>query len=109
LAEEKERNRQKSKVRARQIPALALRTLGGGATDDKSRAKTADLDILIKAAGCRSVTEFNLRLAASDPAIRTTIGGTSSLAHLEEYLMAARNPAPLPAEIYQKVEQLQIR
>ncbi|MFZ4775625.1 MAG: hypothetical protein ACOYM3_09695 [Terrimicrobiaceae bacterium] len=94
-------------IRERGIPALALRTLGGGPTDKQSSAKAAALAGLIEAAGCRNATEFNLRLAASEPVIRTTIGGTASLAHLEDYLTAASNPAPLPAEILQSVAKLQ--
>ena len=89
-------------------PALALRTLGGGPSDERSRAKSTALAELIAAAGCRDATDFNLRLAASEPAIRTTIGGTASLAHLEDYLKAADNPAPLPAGIMQRVERLQV-
>lgn len=96
------------KIREQRIPVLALRTLGGGPADDQGRAKAAALDALIEAAGCGSATEFNVRLAASEPLILTTIGGTASLAHLEEYLAAARNAAPLPADILRKVEQLQI-
>jgi aryl-alcohol dehydrogenase-like predicted oxidoreductase len=95
-------------IRQKGIPALALRTLGGGPSDERSRAKSTALAELIAAAGCRDATEFNLRLAASEPAIRTTIGGTASLAHLEDYLKAADNPAPLPAGIMQRVERLQV-
>lgn len=94
-------------IRKKGIPALALRTLGGGPSDEWSRAKSAALAELIAAAGCRDATEFNLRLAASEPAIRTTIGGTASLPHLEDYLKAAENSAPLPDGILQRVEQLQ--
>src|SRR5471030_1201379 len=96
-------------IREKGIPALALRTLGGGPSDKSSSAKSGDLAELIKAAGCRNATEFNLRLAASEPAIRTTIGGTASLEHLEDYLQAAANAAPLSAEILQRVGQLQVR
>jgi aryl-alcohol dehydrogenase-like predicted oxidoreductase len=95
-------------IREKEIPALALRTLGGGPSDENSRSKSASLDKLIEAAGCRNATEFNLRLAASEPAIRTTIGGTASLEHLEDYLSASKNAAPLPAEILHSVWQLQI-
>ena len=96
-------------IQDQKIPALALRTLGGGPADEHGRTKSAELTALIKAAGCQTATEFNLRWAASEPAIRTTIGGTAALAHLEEYLTAARNPVPLPAAILQQVEQLQTR
>jgi aryl-alcohol dehydrogenase-like predicted oxidoreductase len=95
-------------IRGKGISTLALRTLGGGPSDKSSSAKSEDLAELIKAAGCHNATEFNLRLAASEPVIRTTIGGTASLAHLEDYLKAADNATPLPAGILQRVEQLQV-
>jgi len=94
-------------IQEQRIPTLALRTLGGGPADKHGLTKADDLAVLIKDAGCRNATEFNLRLAASEPAIQTTIGGTASLEHLEEYLTAARTPSPLPAEILKRVEQLQ--
>ena len=94
-------------IREKNIPALALRTLGGGPSDQRCRAQSAALAELLAAAGCRDTTDFNLRLAASEPAIRTTIGGTSSLPHLEDYLKAAAKPEPLPAGILQRAEQLQ--
>jgi len=81
-------------IRQQKVLALALRTVGGGPNDKASVAKAAQL------------TEFNLRLAASEPVIRTTIGGTASMGHLEEYLAAAKNPAPLPAEILMRVDLL---
>jgi len=94
-------------IQAKGVPALALRTLGGGPSDERSRAKSATLAELILAAGCRDATEFNLRLAAGEPAIKTTIGGTASLAHLEDFLNAASNAVPLPAEILRRVAPLQ--
>jgi len=93
-------------IRQQKVLALALRTVGGGPNDKASVAKAAPLAELVSAAGCRSATEFNLRLAASEPVIRTTIGGTASMGHLEEYLAAAKNPAPLPAEILMRVDLL---
>lgn len=96
-------------IREKKIPALALRTLGGGPDDKKSNEKVPDLAELIKASGSRNLTDFNLRLAASEPAIQTTIGGTASLANLEEYLKSTASATPLSAEIVQRVEQLQVR
>jgi len=89
------------------IPALALRTLGGGPADKHTSQKSEVLAKLIADAGCRDATEFNLRLAASEPAIQTTIGGTSSLAHLEDFLAAASNSSPLPEEILTQARALQ--
>ncbi len=97
-----------SKIKEKGIPTLALRTLGGGPADERSRSKSAALTELITAAECRDATEFNLHLAASEPVIKTTIGGTASLPHLESYLTAASNSVPLPADIYQRVTRLQV-
>jgi aryl-alcohol dehydrogenase-like predicted oxidoreductase len=95
-------------IKEKDIPALALRTLGGGPSDKASSAKAAELAELVKVAGCANATEFNVRLAASEPAIRTTIGGTASMAHLEEYLSAADGAVPLSGEILRRVEALQV-
>jgi len=92
-------------IREKKIPTLALRTLGGGPADKNSSAKADQLAALIKSSGSRNASEFNLRLAASEPVIRTTIGGTASLAHLEDFLKPATQP--LSAEILQQVERLQ--
>ncbi len=96
-----------SGIHADNIPVLALRTLGGSMHDKNYAAKFERLQSLVSAAGCASITAFNLRLAASDPAIRTTIGGTASLAHLEMYLAAAQNAVALPADILEKTRELQ--
>ena len=96
-----------STIQQRNIEVLALRTLGGGPADKASAAKSNELAALIKAAGSRDATDFNLRLAASVPNIRTTIGGTSSLTNLENYLNAAANAKPLPPEILARLAPLQ--
>lgn len=94
-------------IQKQNIPALALRTIGGGPADKASSAKSAELADLIKQSGSKCPSDFNLRLAASEPAIRTTIGGTSSLQHLEDFIQSATNPQTLPREILTRVEKLQ--
>jgi aryl-alcohol dehydrogenase-like predicted oxidoreductase len=94
-------------IQGRGIEVLALRTLGGGPADKASAAKDVELAALIKESGCRDATEFNLRLAASVPFVRTTIGGTSSPANLENYLASAAAARPLPSEILARVAQIQ--
>ncbi len=75
-------------------PVLALRTMGGPADDKETAARR---DALHREWPGVDETQLALRLAASDPLVRTTIGGTASLAHLEQFLAAAAHPAPLPA------------
>lgn len=89
------------------IPALALRTLGGGPADKAGKSKAESLADLIEKSACRSATEFNVRLAASEPAIQTTIGGTSSLAHLEAFLAAAETATPLAPAILEAARAMQ--
>jgi aryl-alcohol dehydrogenase-like predicted oxidoreductase len=94
-------------IHRHQIPVLALRTLGGGSADKNTAARAAALRDLIAAADCPSHTHLALRQAATDPVVRTTIGGTASLPHLEEYLAAAATPQPLPPEILSRIASLQ--
>lgn len=94
------------RIRRQSIPVLALRTLGGGSADKAAAEKAVALQELIQRAGCRDATEFNLRLMAAEPCIRTTIGGTASLNHLEGYLAAALHPEPLDAAIVSQVDAL---
>ncbi|MFA6959570.1 MAG: hypothetical protein WC205_02330 [Opitutaceae bacterium] len=94
-------------LRQQNSPTLALRTLGGGPADKHGMSKTAAVNTLIATAGCRNEAELALRLAASEPMLKTSIGGTASLAHLNEYLIAGTAPTPLPAELRQQAERIQ--
>ena len=94
-------------LRERNIPTLALRTLGGGPTDKQGMAKSAVVDALVATAGCCNEAELALRLAASEPMVKTTIGGTGSLAHLEEFLVAGKAPSPLSSDLREQVENIQ--
>ncbi len=82
-------------------PVLALRTMGGPASDESLKAKRQSLR---EALPNLDATLLALRLAASDAVIRTTIGGTASLAHLEEFLAAAKVATPLDQETLRKVD-----
>jgi aryl-alcohol dehydrogenase-like predicted oxidoreductase len=93
-------------IRQRQIPLLALKTLGGGAAESTPEREAA-IAALVAETQCRSRVDLALRHAVSEPVVKTTIGGTASLAHLEEYLEAAKNAAPLPREVLSRVEALQ--
>lgn len=95
-----------AKIRERNIPVLALRTLGGGPADDRLTEKRLRLAPLLVETGSASEVVFNLRLAASYPEVRTTIGGTANPEHLQAFLDAARNPEPLPEKILQAVDEI---
>ena len=84
-----------------QTPVLALRTVGGPVDDESLKAKRQSLR---EALPDMDATLLALRLAASDPLIHTTIGGTASLAHLEAFLAAAQGAAPLDPDTLRKVD-----
>jgi len=71
---------------------------GGAAKGDWDGA---ELDDLLDGA---SKTEFILRLTLSHPDVHTTIVGTSSTAHLEANVAAARK-GPLPKDVYAEAKR----
>jgi aryl-alcohol dehydrogenase-like predicted oxidoreductase len=94
------------RMRVDQIPVLALRTIAGGPRDTESAARRLKAGALAQASGCADAVEFALRLASSIPVIRTTIGGTATLSHLERYLTCAASPKPLPADVLDQWDAL---
>ncbi len=94
-------------IQEKGIPVLALRTLGGGSADARSAARAEALANLMREAGAGTVADLALRFSLSEPVIRTTIGGTSSLRHLEEYLSAAKSAVPLTGELREKALAIQ--
>ncbi|MCE9614028.1 MAG: hypothetical protein K8T26_07095 [Lentisphaerae bacterium] len=94
------------RIRDAHVPVLALRTLGGGPRDEATSAKRQQVDALLRESGCADAVEFALRLAVSVPEIRTTIGGTATVAHLERYLACAESAKALPAEMLTRWERL---
>lgn len=72
-------------VQAQEIPLIAIRTLAG-AKDSPAHP------------GCADAVEFALRLRASYPVVRTSIGGTRNPAHLQRFLECADAP-PLPPSV----------
>ncbi len=91
-----------NEIRTRNIPVLALRTLGGWR--DKRLAEKREA--LAKAMPDLDPVQLALDLAASYPEIKTTIGGTASRPHLEAYLEAAARSKPLPTERLSLVEDV---
>jgi len=87
-------------IRRRDLPVLALRTLAGA---DQNNEKVA---AWMEEAGCTDGVEFAVRLAAGEPTVRTTIGGTRNLDHLERFLTCAEHPDPLPETVYGALDDL---
>jgi predicted aldo/keto reductase-like oxidoreductase len=104
----------------RNEPIVAMRTVSGGnvhrlrdvpgaAWKDYLRERAVEVAPIFEKSGVKSWTEFCVRFAYSFPLVRTTVGATSRQENLQEFLGAAKNIKPLPAEIVQQIVKLQYR
>ncbi len=62
---------------------------------------------IFEKSGIQSWTEFCVRFAHSFEPVVATVGSTSKLENLSEFLVAMDNIEPLPKEIIQEIEVLQ--
>ena len=93
---------------------LGLRTVGGGAgslgyAGDRGAllpAMKKAIDELCERSGCASEIEFRMRFPLSEPNVRTTIGATTKLEHLDQYLRILGSFEPLAAEIVEEIQTL---
>ncbi len=102
-------------LRASPVRVLALRTVGGGLNTPTDAAhcsqpafveRFAAIWPLVAEVGCGDVLELSLRYLASQSQALTSIGGTSSPVHLERYAAAAREAAPLPLALVERIDAL---
>ena len=105
---------------ARNEPMIAMRTVSGGnvyslrdipgyAWKPYLQERAAQVAPIFERSGIQSWTEFCVRFAHSFPLVRATVGATSRLENLKEFLIAAENIEPLPADIVDEIVQLQYR
>ncbi len=104
-------------LRERDQPILALRTVAGGpvqrqrdvpgAAPDYLRARAAQVAPLFERSGCETWTDFCVRFVFGVPQVRATIGATSRIENLQEFLDAARSSEPLANDIQAEVHNLQ--
>ncbi len=104
----------------RQEPLVAMRSVGGGnihrlrdvagyAWKPYLQERAAEVTPIFERSGIENWTEFCVRFAHSFPQVRATVGATSRLENLQEFLSAAQNIEPLPAEIVDEIVQLHYR
>ena len=106
----------------RNEPMIAMRTVAGGdihrlrdvpgyAWKQYLQERAAEVVPLFERSGIESWTEFCVRFAHSFPLVRATVGATSKLVNLNEFLAAAaaRNIEPLPAEVVDEITKLHYR
>src|SRR5215211_7761913 len=104
----------------RNEPMIAMRTVAGGnihkLRDEPGYAwkpylqqRAAEVVPLFEHSGIASWTEFCVRFAYGFPQVRATVGSTSHVENLQEFLNATKNIQPLPEDIRNEIIQLQYR
>jgi hypothetical protein len=104
----------------RNEPMIAMRTVAGGnihklrdvpgyAWKSYLQERAAEVVPIFERSGIQSWTEFCIRFAHSFPQVRASVGSTSRLENLDEFLIATENIELLPKDIQDEVVQLQYR
>ena len=95
---------------------VAMRTVAGGnvlrtrdneKAPDYLRKRAAQVAPLFERSGCATWPEFCLRYVFGIPQVRASVGSTSRIENLNEFLQAAQSIAPLPSDIQSEMLQLQ--
>jgi len=104
----------------RNEPMIAMRTVSGGnvhslrdvpgyAWKPYLQQRAVEVAPIFERSGIASWTEFCVRFAHGFPQVRATVGATSHGDRLKEFLAAAENIEPLPADIQNEIIKLQYR
>jgi hypothetical protein len=104
----------------RSEPMIAMRTVAGGdvyrlrdvpgyAWKSYLQERAVEVVPIFERSGIKSWTEFCVRFAHSFPLVRATVGATSRLENLKEFLAAAEKIEPLPEDILLEITRLHDR
>ena len=104
----------------RQEPIIAMRTVSGGnvyrlrdvpgaAWQPYLQQRAVEVAPIFERSGIAGWTEFCVRFAHSFPLVRATVGATSRLENLKEFLAAATNIQPLAPDLVDEIMRLQRR
>ena len=104
----------------RNEPMIAMRTVSGGniyrlrdvpgyAWRQYLQKRAEEVVPIFERSGVQSWTEFCVRFAHSFPQVRATVGSTSHLENLMEFLTAAENIKPVPADVRDEIVKRQYR
>jgi predicted aldo/keto reductase-like oxidoreductase len=99
---------------------IAMRTVAGGdvyrlrdvpgyAWKPYLQQRASEVAPIFERSGVKSWMEFCVRFAHSFPLVRATVGATSKLENLREFLRAAENIDPLQENIVNEIVQLHYR
>jgi predicted aldo/keto reductase-like oxidoreductase len=109
-----------NEIMIKKQPIIALRTVSGGpvhnlrdvpgfAWKDYLQKRAVEVAPIFEKSGIKSWTEFCVRFAHSYPQLKATVGATSKIKNLNEFLSFKDNFEPLPDTIVQEIEALQSR
>ena len=87
----------------------SLRDVPGYAWKPYLQERAAQVAPIFERSGIQNWTEFCVRFAHSFSQVRATVGATSRLENLKEFLAAAEHIEPLPADIVDEIVQLHYR
>jgi predicted aldo/keto reductase-like oxidoreductase len=88
---------------------LRLRDVPGAAWKPYLHDRAVEVAPLFERSGTKSWTEFCVRFAYGFPQVRATVGATSHVEHLQEFLTAVKDIKPLPQDIQAEIVKLQRR
>ncbi|MGC1376570.1 MAG: aldo/keto reductase [Anaerolineales bacterium] len=104
----------------RNEPIIAMRTVSGGdvhrlrdvpgaAWKEYLQQRAVEVAPIFERSGIAGWAEFCVRFAHSFPLVRATVGATSRLENLKEFLTAAANIQPLAPDLVDEIMRLQRR
>jgi predicted aldo/keto reductase-like oxidoreductase len=104
----------------RDEPIIAMRTVAGGniyklrdepgyAWKEYLQQRAVEVAPIFERSGIQSWTEFCVRFAHSFPQVRATVGATSHVENLDEFLSAAQDIELLPKDIIDEIVKLHFR
>lgn len=113
-------NRLWNEIIARDQPIISMRTVSGGpvhklrdvpgfAWKDYLQKRAVEIAPIFEKSGLKSWTEFCLRFAHSFPQVIATVGSTSKMENLNEFLAAKDHLEPLPENIIREIDRIQTR
>jgi predicted aldo/keto reductase-like oxidoreductase len=104
----------------RNQPIIAMRTVSGGpvhrlrdvpgyAWKEYLQKRAVEVAPIFEKSGIKSWTEFCVRFAHSFPQVKATVGSTSKIENLNEFLSVKDNIEPLPENIIREIKTLQYK
>jgi len=90
-------------------PVHQLRDVPGAAWKEYLQRRATEVAPIFEKSGVKSWTDFCVRFAFSFPQVRATVGSTSRVDNLHEFLTASRHIGPLPADVLAELGRLQRR